>query len=83
MTQMLLFDAPTASTYSASVPVAEHAEPVPVLGAQSSQVAAAVDHDDADRGGMHHMGDLARLVLLRYELVAQRRAALAAKRKRS
>ncbi len=85
MTQMLLFDAPTSvSTYSASVPVAEHAtEPVPVLGAQASQAAAAVDHDDADRGGMHRMGDLARLVLLRYELVAQRRAALAAKRKRS
>jgi hypothetical protein len=95
MTQMLLFDSPSAaSTYSASVPVAEQTtEQVPivgtqvvgtqVVGTQACQATAAVDHDDADRGGMHRMGDLARLVLLRYELVAQRRAALAAKRKRS
>ncbi len=85
MTQMLLFDSPPAvSTYSTSVPVAEQAtEQVPAVGIQAIGAATRVDHDDADRGGMHRMGDLARLVLLRYELVAQRRAALAAKRKRS
>jgi hypothetical protein len=38
-------------------------------------VAAQLDCDS----GMHHMGDLARLVLLRYELVAKRRAMMAAK----
>jgi hypothetical protein len=90
MTQMLLFDPPTAaSTYSASLPVAEQTTEqvtivgTQVVGTQACQATAAVDHDDADRGGMHRMGDLARLVLLRYELVAQRRAALAAKRGRS
>ena len=32
-------------------------------------MAAQLEHDS----GMHHMGDLARLVLLRYDLVAKRR----------
>ena len=33
--------------------------------------------ETGQRGGMHHMGDLARLVLMRYEMVHRRRAALA------
>ena len=56
-------------------PLNQPAEP---LNQPAERLNQTVEHD-ADRGGMHRMGDLARLVLLRYELVAQRRAALAAK----
>ncbi|MDG2219956.1 MAG: hypothetical protein P8L85_01150 [Rubripirellula sp.] len=70
MTQMLLFDAPVSQT---SFPVtAPQAEPVV---AESASVQVANKHE----GGLHHMGDLARLVLLRYELVAKRRARRAAR----
>ena len=69
MTQMLLFDA-----------AADSAEATAVLGNLREQapanIAAAVEHDS----GLHHMGDLARLVLLRYDLVAKRRAAMAARK---
>ena len=41
-----------------------------------SNVAAKNDRE----GGVHHMGDLARLVLLRYDVVAKRRAVMAARR---
>ena len=77
MTQMLLFDPPaTANTFS---PVITTADPAP---AEIEIERQAVPQDDVDLGGMHRMGDLARLVLMRYDLVAQRRAELAAKRKR-
>ena len=69
MTQMLLFDSPP--TENRVVPVAESSET-----AGGKNVAAEVGHES----GLHHMGDLARLVLLRYELVARRRALLAARR---
>ena len=63
MTQMLLFDAPT-STPS-----------FPVTTVETDRVVSTPAEVPAPReGGLHHMGDLARLVLLRYELVAKRRA---------
>lgn len=37
--------------------------------------------EGATDGGLHHMGDLARLVLLRYDLLAKRRAHYAARRR--
>ena len=74
MTQMLLFDA-TTSQSSNSVIQTPAAEGVS-QPAQETNVAAQLEHDS----GMHHMGDLARLVLLRYDLVAKRRAMMAARK---
>lgn len=79
MTQMLLFD-------SVSTPDAPVVNPVGPTGSSShhnsspksstQNIAAQLEHD----GGLNHMGDLARLVLLRYELVAKRRAEMLARR---
>ena len=78
MTQMLLFESPASSDKFASsvIPLADR----PCQETRPADRRAQTLENDADRGGMHRMGDLARLVLMRYELVAQRRAALAAKR---
>jgi len=80
MTQMLLFDAPANAVDAAILPVSERFQPETVAAERSapkrSNVAAQLDHD----GGLHHMGDLARLVLLRYDVVAKRRATMAARR---
>ena len=78
MTQMLLFESPPTTTDFAPsvIPVAD----CPVEETQPVEPRPQTLENDADRGGMHHMGDLARLVLMRYDLVAQRRAALAARR---
>ena len=76
MTQMLLFDSPMDVATDATVlPVQERFQVEPVAEDRSN-VAAQLEHS----GGMHHMGDLARLVLLRYDLVAKRRAAMAARK---
>jgi hypothetical protein len=72
MTQMLLFDAPAALAPAASFPV-RTAESTPAL-------TMPAEGGGEREGGLHHMGDLARLVLLRYELVARRRARRAASR---
>lgn len=69
MTQMLLFDA-TADLAESTAVLGNHREET------AANIAAAVEHDN----GLHHMGDLARLVLLRYDLVAKRRAAMAARK---
>ena len=78
MTQMLLFDAPAdaailpvAESFQAEIAVVERK---PVV--KRDRVAAQT----AQESGVHHMGDLARLVLLRYDIVAKRRAAMAARR---
>jgi hypothetical protein len=71
---MLLFDGPLNE--QAVVPVADSGlgKAGPSVG--EPNLAAQLERDS----GLHHMGDLARLVLLRYELVAKRRALLAARR---
>ena len=70
MTQMLLFDTP-----------ASNAPSFPISSVSSAgETSAAVVGEDPHEGGVQRMGDLARLVLLRYELVARRRAARAAKK---
>ena len=71
MTQMLLFDTPTENS---AVPVAATADME--AATEDQNIAAQLEHDS----GLHHMGDLARLVLLRYELVAKRRARMAARK---
>jgi len=73
MTQMLLFDSPTSTSKTTLIPVADSSAAAQVA---EQNVAAQLQHDS----GMHHMGDLARLVLLRYELVAKRRAIMAARK---
>ena len=74
MTQMLLFDSPATTTPVVPAKIAPKVDHQKVVVTEPTQ---KLDHD---RGGVHHMGDLARLVLMRYELVAKRRAALAARR---
>lgn len=80
---MLLFDAPVdatilpvAESFQADNLVAENAVVERSVPLKRSNVAAKSDCED----GVHHMGDLARLVLLRYDVVAKRRAVMAARR---
>ena len=67
MTQMLLFNSPADTLGDSIVHDAGQA------AAEEQNVAAQLQHES----GLHHMGDLARLVLLRYDLVAKRRALMA------
>ncbi len=76
MTQMLLFDAPTGMADAAVVSVSESVSGKSVVGLQGDSPAAQLQGDS----GLQHMGDLARLVLLRYDLMAKRRAQIAARR---
>ena len=83
MTQMLLFDAPVdaailpvAESFQADSLVAENAVLERSVPVKRSNVGAKSDCED----GVHHMGDLARLDLLRYDVVAKRRAVMAARR---
>ena len=93
MTQMMLFDSAALDSSPIAAPVATPVvnppAPLPAAASGRDRVAgeraaqrnagmpnaAATDCGD----GLHHMGDLARLVLLRYQLVAQRRAEMAAR----
>lgn len=83
MTQMLLFDAPVGIADSALLPVADFgsvAESTAAPGSSDSATCCGPGEGATD-GGLHHMGDLARLVLLRYDLLAKRRAHYAARRR--
>ena len=78
MTQLLLFDAPShgpvAVADSSVVPLSESPASLAVEETQSVGISAAnVGSRLECESGLHHMGDLARLVLLRYDLMAQRR----------
>ena len=81
MTQMMLFDSPTlapAAPVVATPAPATQTEPVvdaPQVAGAGEMTGKLPEHQP----GLNHMGDLARLVILRYQLVAQRRAALQAK----
>ena len=78
MTQMLLFDAPADATI---LPVAESFQTKPAVVERTVRVKRSNPAAKNDQeGGVHHMGDLARLVLLRYDVVAKRRAVMAARR---
>ena len=95
MTQMMLFDScPSAATTPAASPVTPAASPVtpaagpiaspssakPATGVSAPKTSAASQVRAETEDGLHRMGDLARLVLLRYQLVAQRRQELASRR---
>lgn len=74
MTQMLLFDAPANTNVAPNI--------TPLTVAETNKAALAVPVNASARqplahehkSGLNHMGELARLVLLRYELAAKRRA---------
>ncbi|TWU60698.1 hypothetical protein Poly51_09790 [Rubripirellula tenax] len=85
MTQMLLFDSVAETTATPIVPVVNVpvAQPAaePVSTSAIAQVSAKRSGEKREEGGLNHMGDLARLVLLRYDLVAKRREQMAARRR--
>ena len=87
MTQMLLFDSPATVGNSLPMPqglvASPAARPSRVGPIDAGQIdAPPTDHSGQEHeSGLHHMGDLARLVLLRYEMVAKRRAVLAARKR--
>lgn len=72
MTQMLLFDAPAGITDSTLLPAMDlpsiHSPKIP-----APPQTEKVNQVQCDQG-LNHMGDLARMVLLRYDLMAKRRA---------
>ena len=88
MTQLLLFDAcsvpspvapglhRTAAVASASLPAASNRS-----HSNDGDGSRAIPLYDPHQGELHRMGDLAQLVLARYDLLAQRRAAMRARRR--
>jgi hypothetical protein len=80
MTQLLLFDTPAAESFA---PIAPISEPIRRGGLAAGRPVESIRNEVAAseeyQRGLNHMGDLARLVLLRYDLVAQRRARRLAK----
>lgn len=84
MTQLLLFDAPQANSSNSTIPAAVRSEVSPPLVVSEPKAHAKRPSRgpiDEAQPGLNRMGDLARLVLLRYDMVAQRRAELAEKRR--
>jgi hypothetical protein len=84
MTQLLLFDAPVSNSAATAIPPAVHSDvepPLIVSDPQSRVKRPSCGPMDDVQPGLNRMGDLARLVLLRYDMVAQRRAELAQKRR--
>ena len=101
MTQLMLFDAPSNTTSSASMAAAavDYARTVnrapqtrdiqardiqvhTAAAAQTTGATASVSSagsPETHQAGVNHMGDLARLVLMRYDLLARRRAEIAAR----
>ena len=84
MTQMLLFDSSTHPSEAAVIHGSSLRGERTAVESSVGVEAASEDRGGAEssehQGGVHRIGDLARLVLLRYELVAKRRAAMAARR---
>jgi len=80
MTQLLLFDTPAAKPFAPVPPCVKE-----VTTTNQSIKSVRIPQNQGQQGldghqrGLNHMGDLARLVLLRYDLVAQRRARRLAK----
>ena len=84
MTQMMLFDHQSLATPTLTPPASRpSAKPSPdEAGAPLSPANRTAETPRVparDDDGIHRMGDLARLVLLRYQLVAKRREAMAAR----
>ncbi len=80
MTQLLLFDTPVAKSFAPITPVTEPTSlPVAIESPRNEAISTEVATGEEYQRGVNHMGDLARLVLHRYDLVAQRRAKRLAK----
>jgi len=80
MTQLMLFDAATsitAPTVAFTPAVAVRKEPAKTTATLRGS------HQGEPKQGLNHMGDLARLVLMRYDMVARRRAERAEKTRRT
>lgn len=80
MTQLLLFDTPAAESFaprlaSDAAPVAPRPAATPLRGYPEpvAEPLAGSSALEDYRPGLQRMGDLARLVLLRHDLIAQRR----------
>ena len=78
MTQLLLFETPTQTNTTQIAPIVIPSTPAPSQTSTDSHTAS--ERRDQYKRGVNHMGDLARLVLMRYDMVAERRAKLAARR---
>ena len=80
MTQLLLFDTPAGNSFAPLAPVAEtNLLETNLLRTDTADSTRSAPNPQRNAWGTHqpglnHMGDLARLVLLQYDLVAQRRA---------
>lgn len=78
MTQMLLFDAPQTAVVPSAAPEVGSAREPATPSAQATCGGLSANRiaqlEDRTSGELKRMGDLAKLVLLRYELVHQRRA---------
>ncbi len=81
MTQMLLFDSVTDSVSPVVVPVVPNKTAVVKAVVQANRVAGKREDGKREDGGLNHISDLARLVLLRYDVVAKRRQDYAARRR--
>ena len=79
MTQMLLFDAATANTAVAPVVSVAPVSASSVLADSGESSHQETKPTETHTPGVNRMGDLARLVLLRHDLVAARRAKRLAK----
>lgn len=85
MTQMLLFDCPANSAVPVVTPSRQTVSPAgqthdaepSVTGSRSAALplSDSLPLYDPQQGELHRIGDLAQLVLARYELVHRRRAA--------
>ena len=73
MTQLLLFDTPAPESFAPVAPLVPETVASEVAGSERPTPAPRQPRNQYERG-VNPMGDLARLVLLRYDLVAQRRA---------
>lgn len=74
MTQMLLFDSVTEIASPVVVPAVPTIVPAPAAEPMTEAPKRR------EEGGVTHMGDLARLVLLRYDIVQKRRQDMARRR---
>ena len=73
MTQLLLFDTPAKESFAPVTPLVPEVAVSEVSASRQPANSPDAPRNQYERG-LNPMGDLARLVLLRYDLVAQRRA---------
>jgi hypothetical protein len=78
MTQLLLFDTPAKESFAPVTPLVPEVL-VPEVPTRDRPTDSLQKQRNQYQPGVNPLGDLARLVLLRYDLVAQRRAKRLAK----